>query len=70
MRSVELTQPCTARRSADHSSTCCGVHCHGAVAPDELVRREGVAVDGDAGAVTELFAYLDSPDPDFAIVTP
>ncbi|WP_448700601.1 alkyl sulfatase C-terminal domain-containing protein [Streptomyces avidinii] len=29
-----------------------------------------MAVDGDAGAVTELFAYLDSPDPDFAIVTP
>lgn len=29
MRRVERTQPWTARRSADHSSTCCGVHCHG-----------------------------------------
>lgn len=42
----------------------------GAVSPQDLLRDEGVALDGDPAAVAELFAYLDSPDPDFAIVTP
>ncbi|MYV77580.1 MBL fold metallo-hydrolase [Streptomyces sp. SID1046] len=42
----------------------------GALPPDDLLRHEGVALDGDPAVVAELFAYLDSPDPDFPIVTP
>ncbi|MET9692419.1 alkyl sulfatase C-terminal domain-containing protein [Streptomyces sp. NPDC006514] len=42
----------------------------GALPLDDLLRREGVTLDGDPSVVAELFSYLDSPDPDFAIVTP
>ncbi|HYN66395.1 MAG TPA: alkyl sulfatase C-terminal domain-containing protein, partial [Ornithinibacter sp.] len=30
----------------------------------------GIQLEGDAGALARLVAVLDSPDPDFAIVTP
>jgi alkyl sulfatase BDS1-like metallo-beta-lactamase superfamily hydrolase len=31
---------------------------------------EGIEVEGDASVVPQLMAVLQSPDPDFAIVTP
>ncbi|MFE3636116.1 alkyl/aryl-sulfatase [Streptomyces cellostaticus] len=42
----------------------------GLVGPAELVRREGVRVTGDIGALTTLLSRLSEPDDDFAIVTP
>ncbi len=36
----------------------------------EALEDFGVQVDGDLGAVARLVAALDTPDPDFAIVTP
>lgn len=42
----------------------------GAAAPAELAERGRADVEGDPGKLTELFGFLDQPDPDFAIVTP
>lgn len=36
----------------------------------EMISDGTITVEGDPGALTELVGYLDSPDPDFAIVTP
>lgn len=36
----------------------------------EMVSSGDVEVDGNTATLTELIGYLDSPDPDFAIVTP
>ena len=41
----------------------------GQLPPDRLAEA-GVAMDGDAGALTRLLSVLDAPDPNFAIVTP
>ena len=41
----------------------------GQLPPDRLAEA-GVAMDGDADALTRLLSVLDAPDPDFAIVTP
>ncbi len=35
-----------------------------------LIAAGNITADGDVGKLTELIGYLDSPDPDFAIVTP
>lgn len=35
-----------------------------------LIAAGRITADGDVGKLTELIGYLDSPDPDFAIVTP
>ncbi|KJF20243.1 alkyl/aryl-sulfatase [Rhodococcus sp. AD45-ID] len=37
---------------------------------DEMIADGTVQTGGNAQSVTELISYLDSPDPDFAIVTP
>lgn len=42
----------------------------GMIAPADLAGRGGVKVTGDIGKLTELLGHLDSPDPDFAMVTP
>ncbi|MGW1727514.1 alkyl/aryl-sulfatase [Streptomyces sp. NPDC002306] len=42
----------------------------GTLAPAALVDRAGVEIGGEPGKLTELLGHLDSPDPDFAIVTP
>ena len=42
----------------------------GAVPPADAVASGRVAITGDAGKLAELFAVLDTPTPDFAIVTP
>lgn len=42
----------------------------GAAAPAELAERGRADIEGDPEKLTELFGYLDQPDPDFAIVTP
>ncbi|GAA5066625.1 alkyl sulfatase dimerization domain-containing protein [Nocardia callitridis] len=36
----------------------------------QMIADGAITVDGDASKLTELLGYLDSPDPDFAIVTP
>lgn len=36
----------------------------------ESLATAGIQVGGDAGALAQLAAVLDAPDPDFAIVTP
>ncbi|MGW3137472.1 alkyl/aryl-sulfatase [Streptomyces sp. NPDC001139] len=42
----------------------------GALSPADLAARDSVEITGDAGRLNELLGYLDTPDPDFAIVTP
>ncbi|MFF4901931.1 alkyl/aryl-sulfatase [Streptomyces sp. NPDC001068] len=42
----------------------------GTLTPAELAARDTVTITGDAGRLTELVGRLDSPDPDFAVVTP
>jgi len=42
----------------------------GAMAPADAAASERVAITGDAAKLAELFAVLDQPDPNFAIVTP
>ncbi|MGW3094525.1 alkyl/aryl-sulfatase [Streptomyces sp. NPDC001102] len=42
----------------------------GALDPADLAARDSVEITGDAGRLNELLGYLDTPDPDFAIVTP
>lgn len=42
----------------------------GALSPADLAARDSVEITGDAGRLSELLGYLDTPDPDFAIVTP
>ncbi|WP_233266693.1 alkyl/aryl-sulfatase [Tomitella fengzijianii] len=37
---------------------------------EQMVADGRVTAEGDAGKLAELVGYLDSPDPDFAIVTP
>ncbi|MFJ9121609.1 alkyl/aryl-sulfatase [Streptomyces sp. NPDC102394] len=42
----------------------------GALNPADLAAKDSVEITGDAGRLSELLGYLDTPDPDFAIVTP
>ncbi|MEU9394615.1 alkyl sulfatase dimerization domain-containing protein [Streptomyces sp. NPDC048324] len=42
----------------------------GALSPADLAAKDSVEITGDAGRLSELLGYLDTPDPDFAIVTP
>ncbi|MFE7854124.1 alkyl/aryl-sulfatase [Streptomyces sp. NPDC057403] len=42
----------------------------GALSPADLAAKDTVEIAGDAGRLSELLGYLDTPDPDFAIVTP
>ncbi|MCL6672753.1 alkyl/aryl-sulfatase [Streptomyces panaciradicis] len=42
----------------------------GALNPADLAAKDSVEITGDAGRLNELLGYLDTPDPDFAIVTP
>ncbi|MET8830434.1 alkyl sulfatase dimerization domain-containing protein [Streptomyces sp. NPDC004610] len=42
----------------------------GTLPPDELPSHDGVEVTGDPTRLTELLGHLDTPDPDFPIVTP
>ncbi|MEG3628880.1 alkyl/aryl-sulfatase [Streptomyces poriticola] len=42
----------------------------GTTAPGELYDRPGVEITGDPAALTALLGHLDTPDPDFVIVTP
>jgi alkyl sulfatase BDS1-like metallo-beta-lactamase superfamily hydrolase len=42
----------------------------GLASPDELLEAGELTVDGDASVLGALLALLDTPDPDFAIVTP
>ena len=42
----------------------------GAVSADDAVASGDLRIDGDASRLAVLFGLLDTPDPDFAIVTP
>jgi len=59
--------PTTLREDADLSVTLTKAQLIGLLAEG---RSDGVDMSGDAGVLATLIGLIDSPDPDFAVVTP